>query len=251
MKATIAESYTLPSKGLIYKTPINPEVTIRSMTLAEEMRRTQLQQNKDEAYRMMSDIIDDCIETKLPISSYDMCLGDYQFLLHKLRIITYGPEYKMAILCSNCGERNDLTINLDDLKVIEIPENYQELTEITLPRTKDVIKLKFQTPRMLDMIAKERRDMKKQFPDLEGDPTILIELQNVIEEVNGKKMPKLGLQEYIKNLPMMDIQYLLQGASKLSDCIGIDPSIKFKCDSCGVENDASFRFTLEFFTPTY
>ena len=81
MKATIVENYTLPSKGLIYKTPINPEITIRSMTLAEEMRRLQI---SEDLYRPMSEVIDDCIESKLPMSSYDMCLGDYHFLLHKL-----------------------------------------------------------------------------------------------------------------------------------------------------------------------
>ena len=248
MKATIVENYTLPSKGLIYKTPFNPEITLRSMTLAEEMRRLQ---SSDDAYRPMSDVIDDCIETKLPISSYDMCLGDYQFLLHKLRIVTYGPDYKLTVLCPRCGAQNELNINLDALKAIELPDNYQEMMEITLPRSNDVVKIKFQTPRMLDQITKERKDMKKQFPDLKGDPTMLLTLQNVVDEVNGRKMSKLALQEYIKNLPMLDIQYLLQMSSKLSDCVGVDPIIEYTCEECGGEEKASFRFTPEFFTPTY
>jgi len=248
MKSTIVESYTLPSKGLIYKTPFDPTVTIRSMTLAEEMRRLQV---SEEAYRPMSEVIDDCLETKLPISSYDMCLGDYQFLLHKLRIVTYGPDYKLSVICPKCGARNDLTINLDDLKVIELKDNYEELMEVTLPRSNDVIKIKFQTPRMLDNIAKERKEMKKQFPDLKGDPGMLLTLQNVIDEVNGRKMGRLQLQEYIKNLPMFDINFLIQKASKLSDCVSIDPMIDFTCNECGVASQASFRFTSEFFTPTY
>ena len=248
MKATIVENYSLPSKGLIYKTPINPDITLRSMTLAEEMRRLQI---SDETYRPMSEVIDDCIENKLPMSSYDMCLGDYQFLLHKLRTVTYGSEYKLSVLCPTCGSRNDLIINLDDLKVIEIPDNYLDLMEITLPRSNDRIKIKFQTPRMLDTIERERKEMKKQFPELKGDPTMLISLQNTIEEVNGRKMPKLGLQEYIKNLPMQDIQFLIQSVGKLTDCVGIDPLINFTCKECGVASQASFRFTPEFFTPTY
>ena len=248
MKSTIVENYTLPSKGLIYKIPFNPDITIRSMTLAEEMRRLQV---TEEAYRPMSEVIDDCIETKLPISSYDMCLGDYQFLLHKLRIVTYGPEYKLSVICPNCGARNDLIINLDDLKVIELKEEYENLMEVTLPRSKDVIKIKFQTPRMLDNIAKERKEMKKQFPDLKGDPGMLLTLQNVIDEVNGRKMSRLQMQEYIKDLPMLDINYLIQQAGKLSDCVSIDPMIDFTCKECGVAGQASFRFTSEFFTPTY
>lgn len=248
MKATIVENYTLPSKGLIYKTQFDPNITLRSMTLAEEMRRLQA---SEDAYRPMSNVIDDCLETKLPISSYDMCLGDYQFLLHKLRIVTYGPDYKMSVLCPRCGTQNDLSINLDDLKTMELPDNYQDLMEIKLPRSQDVVKIKFQTPRMLDQIAKDRKEMKKQFPDLEGDPTLLITLQNSVDEINGKKMSKLGFQEYIKNLPMMDIQYLNQAIGKLDNSVGVDPIIEYTCKECGGEERASFRFTPEFFTPTY
>ena len=35
---TIAESYTLPSKGMVYNRQINPEITLRSMTTEEKIR---------------------------------------------------------------------------------------------------------------------------------------------------------------------------------------------------------------------
>ena len=248
MKATIVENYTLPSKGLIYKTPFNPEVTLRSMTLAEEMRRLQI---SEDLYRPMSDVIDDCIENKLPISSYDMCLGDYQFLLHKLRTVTYGPSYKLLVTCPKCGAQNEITMSLDDLKVIELPENYYELSEVKLPKSEDVVKIKFQTPRMLDTIVREAKDIRKQYPDLKGDPTILVTLQNTIDEINGRKMSKLGLQEYIKTLPMLDINFLMQAVEKATNCVGISPEIEFTCNDCGAKSPATFRFTSEFFTPTY
>lgn len=248
MKATIVESYSLPSKGLIYKTPFNPDFTIRSMTLAEEMRRLQV---SEDTYRPMSDVIDDCLETKLPISSYDMCLGDYQFLLHKLRIVTYGTDYKLTVICPRCGAQNDINLNLDSLNIIEAPNDFERLTLLTLPKTGSTVRIKFQTPRMLDTIAKERKEMKKQFPDLQGDPTMLITLQNTIEEVDGRKMSRLALQEFIKELPMQDINYLIQSAAKLNSCVGVDPIIDFTCKECGGDEKASFRFTPEFFTPTY
>ena len=248
MKSTIVENYTLPSKGLIYDNPINPEITIRSMTLAEEMRRLQI---SDDAYRPMSEVIDDCIETKLPMSSYDMCLGDYQFLLHKLRIVTYGSNYKMSVICPVCGEQNDLVLDLNTLGINELPNNYEELMSIKLPRTGDTVKIKFQTPRMLDKISRDIKEMKKQFPDLKGNPNTLLTIQNTVDEINGRKMLPQALQEYLKNLPMMDISYLVQAISKLSDSVGIDPAINVRCKNCGVESQASFRFTPEFFTPTY
>ena len=39
MESTIFETFKLPSNGEIYEKPVNPEVTLRSMTTMEEMRR--------------------------------------------------------------------------------------------------------------------------------------------------------------------------------------------------------------------
>ena len=116
MTKTIVEEYTLPSKGLIYSTQFDPEVKLRSMTVAEEMRRLSPGEN---SYKTMCEILDDCLITKLPISTYDMCFGDYQFLIHKLRIATYGPEYKINIRCGSCGTVFDHILNLDEQRVFE------------------------------------------------------------------------------------------------------------------------------------
>ena len=150
---TIQEEYSLPSKGLIYKVKFDPEVKLRSMTVAEEMKRLT---QTDNPYKNMSEIIESCLETKLPISVYDMCLGDYQYLLHKLRIVTYGPEYKLSIVCPYCGEVFNLDLNLEDLKVYEFDENSKLETTFKLPVTGKTVEIGFQTPRDLDNIEKKK-----------------------------------------------------------------------------------------------
>ena len=91
MDYTIAESYTLPSLGKVYDHEINPHIKLRSMTTTEEMKRLS---PSDRPYENLAEIIDDCLIEKPDISAYDLCVGDFQFLLHKLRIVTYGPMYK-------------------------------------------------------------------------------------------------------------------------------------------------------------
>ena len=78
---TISEYLTLPSKGLIYDKKVAPEIHMSSMTTRHEMQR--LAPSKSQ-FKTLCDIIDDCMIEKLGISSYDMCTGDYQFLLFKL-----------------------------------------------------------------------------------------------------------------------------------------------------------------------
>ena len=100
---TIKETFTLPSKGLIYGQEINPKVTLRSMTTEDEMIRLS---PSDSDYESSCELIDRCIEGEFPIKTYDLCLGDYQFLLTKLWLVTYGSEYKVVIQCPNCGEKS-------------------------------------------------------------------------------------------------------------------------------------------------
>ena len=116
---TVAHDYTLPSEGKVYDKEVNPHVKLRSMTTAEEMKRLN---HTDRPYKSMSEIIDDCLVDKIGISSYDMCIADYQYLLHKLRIVTYGPNYKISSTCPYCGSQNVHNIDLDSLSLVPFDE---------------------------------------------------------------------------------------------------------------------------------
>lgn len=246
LQSTIYESFTLPSKGLIYDKGINPEVTLRSMTTAEEMQRLS---PTDTPYKVMSDIIEACMREKPEIHVYNLSLGDYQFLLHKLRIVTYGPDYKMVIHCPKCGEMTEAIANLDSLEVNEWDNSYLEDKLITLPVTNKTIELKFQSPKDLDVIAYKTKEMKKRTKS-NIDYSILYTVASLIKSVDGKNLNSIELEEFVKSLPMNDVNYLLNKSTLLEKKVGIDTSITAKCSQCGEEITTSFRITSEFFGPT-
>lgn len=248
MTNTIQEEYCLPSKGLIYGTPFDPTVKLRSMTVADEMKRLQ---KTDNGYKLMSEIIDDCLITKLPVSAYDMCLGDYQYLLHKLRVVTYGPDYKLIVGCPHCGKLFDYSVDLDSLAIKEIDDSYKDDFVIKLPKAGNTVKLKFQTPRDLDWIAQRTKEIKKNFPDMTGDPTLVLNLQTMISTIDGQALNPILAYDNLKQLPAADMNYLMQKAEKLNEKVGIDIMFTAKCPECGNDVKSTFRFTSEFFRPTY
>lgn len=243
---TIQEEYSLPSKGMLYGKQFDPTVKLRSMTVAEEMKRLSA---TDYPYKNMSEIIDDCIVNKLPISSYDMCLGDYQYLLHRLRVVTYGPDYKISMACPFCGELFDYTINLDELEVFEYDESIKELLKVELPSSNHIIDLRLQTPRDLDRIENKKKEMKKQFPDMKYDPTLLLNLESLIGAIDGQPINVATIQTFIENLPMRDTNILIQKAQKLNEKVGVDTIVTAHCPNCDHDVFAPFRFTNEFFRP--
>ena len=244
---TIAEIFELPSKGLVYGSEFDPHVKLKSMTIRDEMKRTS--QNAT-PHRNLCDIIDGCLLTKLPLSCYDLCVGDYEYLLHKLRVVTYGPEYKMVVGCPHCTNVYEATVNLDDLKVKEFKmEDLQKTLNFTLPVCKKQISLKLQTPRILDSIDAKVKEMKKK-NKIDYDPTALITLQETIDLVDGIKLSYIELENFINQLGAKDANFILNNITKSTAFIGLDTSLDVTCTSCGGDIKTFFRFGTEFFRPS-
>lgn len=245
MNYTIAESYTLPSKGLIYDVPVNPEIKLRSMTTLEEMKRLS---KSDRQYQHMSEIIDDCLVEKPGISAYDMFVGDYQFLLHKLRVVTYGPEYHVASTCPACGNLNDGVVNLDEIPVLEYSDEIKDFTKVTLPKSGKVIELKFQTPRMLDNIAVQAKEMNRKSRS-SVDYSYIVTLQNFIKTVDGEKLDPLKMEDFVRAMDMQDANTLMQYSKRLAESLGLNTELLNECENCGLTYKNNFRITSEFFGP--
>ena len=247
-KYTIMEGYTLPSRGEIYEKPVNPQVELRSMTARDEMKRTSPSATP---LKTLADIIEGCMLEKPAIKVYDFCVGDYEYLLHKLRIVSYGPKYALTVGCPHCDELVDAEANLDDLEVKEFElDKFEELRNITLPKSDNRIVLKLQTPRMLDDLEIKTKEMKRKFKNAAIDFEALLKLTMMIESVNGNKLSQLELENLINNLPALDYQKLQQAADKLNAYIGLNNSFELSCPNCGGDIRTYFRFGSEFFRPT-
>lgn len=243
---TIAETLKLPSKGKVYEYNVPEEVTVRSMTVAEEQKRLAI---TDYPYKMLCEIIDDCIVEDIDMSSYDMCIGDYQALLYKLRTVTYGPDYTMEIRCPYCGYTNKETINLDDLPVKEYTPDFDDLRDIVLPMSKKSVRIKVQTPRMLDKVNERAREYKRKFPGT-PDPTLTLTLTSLIELLDGGKPDPVKLEDWVKSLPMADVNAIITRAEKVNGAIGIDNELIVNCELCGLDHLTGVAMSKEFFRPS-
>ena len=245
---TIAEGYTLPSRGKIYEVNIDPHVELRSMTGREEMRRLS---PSSTPLKTLADIIEDCCVEKPAIHVYDMSLGDYEFLLHKLRIVTYGEDYKVSLRCSECGEMIEAVAKLDQLSVKEFDEEaIRELQTFSLPVSGRIISLNFLTPRITEEMEVKVKDMKRKYKNATIDFDTLVRVISNIDLVDGEKKNEHELETMVTNLPAKDLQKILNNIDKLNQQIGLDNILYLTCPKCGEEVTTYFRFGPEFFRPT-
>lgn len=248
-KYTIAEGYELPSGGAIYDKRVDPHVELRSMTARDEMKRTN---PSTTPFKVLADIIENCIIGEKPaVHVYDMALGDYEFLLYKLRIITYGPDYKMVVQCPSCGERVETIANLDNLKNIEFDTEAFEVARcFTLPVSGKLISLKFQTPRMIDEHESKVREIKRRVKEAEIDFDQFVTLKQIIDTVDGTKFSENDLENFINKLPARDMMFIFKKLDALNNCIGVDNNMVVECTACGEDILTYFRLGPEFFRPT-
>ena len=245
---TIANEYTLPSQGKVYDREINPIFKLRSMTTVEEMKRLN---HSDKPNKNIAEIIDDCLIENIGISAYDLCVPDFQYMLHKLRIVTYGPEYRLSSNCPWCASSNINVVNLDNLQLKEFDQNiFEKYSEFELPSTKRIIRLKMQTPRILDNISTKVKDVRKKNPDFQGDPAFLFTLEALIDTVDGSALDRFKTMDFVRKLPMMDTNYIVKSAEKLNESFGLDKSLEHTCSVCGLDYTGNFRTTSEFFGPS-
>lgn len=243
---TISEEYKLPSGGKIYTKQFDPIVRLRSMTVEDEMKRCN---TALKPYKAMCDILDTCLESKIPYSTYDLCLADYQYLIHKLRIVTYGSKYQMTSVCPVCGAKIDNEVDLTQLHEKTITEDILGLLEFDLPVSGDRVKIKMQTPRDLDNISIETEELQEKFPDM-PNPISLIVLKSLIETINGKPLDKVFGLEKLKQMSARDMNKILKRAERINNELGVNISVDVKCPKCGLKTKTGFRYTDEFFRPT-
>ena len=248
-KYTISETFTLPSLGKIYDEPINPEIELRSMTTRDEMRRTAPSENM---YKPLCDMIEGCIVGKKPkVHVYDMCLGDFIFLLHKLRIVTYGSEYRLKVRCPNCGKFVSGVTDLNNETLQEWDDAILDNLTITLPKSGHKVKMHYTTPRMLDEIQAEKaRRLKKATDEVDIDIALPLTVQALIDTVDGEQLSPAKKEKFVNDLLCYDLKFLLAKSEAVNEKIGFEPDLVVKCSSCGYDIVTSFRLESEFFNPS-
>ena len=245
---TIMEGYELPSKGLIYDKEINPHIELRSMTARDEMKRLS---PSTTPLKTLADIIEGCCIEKPALSVYDMCMGDYEFLLHRLRIVTYGEKYKLTCRCLNCGSHVEAETNLGDLEVKEFDiENFESLKIFTLPASNKEIKLKIPSPRLIEETEAKAKEMKRKYKTANLDFETFCKIICNIDTIDGIKYNQFDLEKIISELPARDMQKILNGIDRFQLSVGLDNSFTLTCPHCGEDFLTFFRYGPEFFRPT-
>ncbi len=245
VRVPIRETFTLPSNGIPYNGEIPAEITLRAMTTMDEKIRL-----SSSGLNSLAALIDACVVEPEVFDSKKLKLYDLQYLMYMLRVITYGSNYKVSAYCDHCDKFVDVNVNIDELEVVKINDDYIEPFEIgPLPVSGDMLTCKNLSVGDLINVDKEAKRILAKFKDYIGDPEFVLGFKYLIVTVNGEMLPDFKKQQYVENMNAKDLRYLDLAYDKYVSGFGINTIVTSECPVCGAPIEFSMPITEEFFRP--
>lgn len=243
------DTFTLPSKGLVYdkKDNIPSSITLRRMTTKEDKMRMR-NESEDKIRRA---ILQACILDE-GVDAGKLKLADANFLLFKLRVLSLlDDKYKLQLACPSCGSEFIHEINLSDLKINYMTKDKLKDMEIILPLSQ--VKVGLQLPSLDNVIkmSDKLKDYFTKFPDADRTEAIYTTSAMLyVKDINEQSVMAEELEDWLDNMDIIDNRAFRKKLAELDDIFGIDTDMKCRCPQCNSEVSHGLPITAELFNPS-
>jgi len=228
LPSEVAVQIEVPSKGKFYGSNFDEtKVSVRPMSFEDE--KAIITAQNDPSIDGANLLLSRCVEG---IDVETLLLMDKLFLILKIRELSYGSEYKVMALCSKCNSENNLSIELDKLINISIPDDFEDPQEVDLPKIRKTCRVRM--PRVTDENY------------LANPDKTLDQLWRFVPEIGGSR-DKGVIAKVIKRLPISDLHTIINAVSNTE--YGIQTDVKFVCSNCNEHNAIALPITPNFFSP--
>lgn len=244
------DTFTLPSKGLIYDESENipASITLRRMTTKEDkMRMRNLAEDK-----IRRDILQACTVDQ-GVNIGRLKLADANYLLFKLRVLSLlDDKYKVQITCPGCGSLYVHEVHLNDVEVDYFTKKKLDTLVMELPLSKSKIEFKF--PSLDDMInmGDKLRSYFEKFPNADKAEAIYTTSAMLyVKKVNGESLISEELEDFLDNMDIIDNRYFRQKLMEIDELYGLDQDIACECPTCKTPSSHGLPITSELFSPSF
>lgn len=196
-------------------------------------------EDKKIALDAIADTINACIDEDINV--YKLPVFDIEYLFTQIRSKSVGENSEINIKCSECNTLNEIRVDLSKIKVsvpksikpVKLSDNmtltlkYPVLAEVTDTMLENEQNNASQTQQIFDLIAicldsLETEEEKISFADESKE-----EVMAFLESFSNKQFEEV--RKFVEDLPQMK------------------HDVKFKCDKCEHDNEATLRGTNDFF----
>ena len=219
---------SLPSRGQAY-TNLEGDVHIRPFSFQEEKRLRSISK-VSQGREVIAKIFEACVKG----IAYDaLTVPDKNYILFKLREISYGNDYPVVFSCNNCKTENRMRVEIDQIPVNFVGDDYEEPFSFMLPDSqKEVMAV---SPRSKD-------------EDYMATGEVLTQnLWRFVQSVGGYK-DKIIIKQFIEATTARDVATIRD--TLINDDYGLDQEVTFDCIECGSPQTGAIPLNEHFFSPS-
>lgn len=244
------DTVPLPSRGLCYHDGSSLHgrntIDIRAMTAREEDILTSKALLKNGT--VITQLLRSCIVDKR-INPVDMLSGDRTALLVALRITGYGQDYKVETECPECGHKQIVEFDLQELPMKFLEQNPdlpgQNVFSVKLPVSKKTIRYRFLTGLDEEQIQQEQQIKRKKLKT-QLDNMVTSRLLRQIIAVDNRD-DKGFINKFIQNMPARDSRFLRKHIADNEP--GMEMVGNMVCSDCGEASEVEVQIGPSFFWP--
>ena len=239
----LTEKIKMITKGKLPNIP--KEITIKGVQ-RKDKKRILLNESDD----ILMDLLQACIVSPDNMNVYDLLPFESKYLLYRLRVLTYGPSHTFKDACPHCKAINDVEMNLNDIPIIDIPDNFNLTFEIPpLPVSGISLTCKLLTEGEIKAINTQAKEIK----DATGDNSVDVDLmwENRIVAINGNgSLAPIEKTQILDNLSDYDSEYFMEYYFQYAGNYGLQTKLHYKCDKCNKMVESNMPSIYTFFRPT-
>lgn len=218
---------------------LNKQVSFRPFLMKEEKILLIAMESQDEKIILNSiiDTLDACIDDDINIRS--LPVFDIEYLFLQVRAKSVGETSDILIKCKSCEELNDLTVNVEDIK-------------ITVPRKKTTIKissdihLEMKFPSIQQVINSDFFNQEKSLTERNLE-SIQVCIDAVVvgdDRVVFADEPQEEIDNFINSLTSAQFNEVRKYVDSIPQ---LKHKIDFDCTSCETKNSITLQGTSDFF----
>ena len=197
----------------------------------------------------MDTIIDETISSAIiGVDVNDILVSDKLYILFWLRANTYKESgFNVDFYCDQCESPSSYDFIVDNIKTIDINDDFDIDKKLTLPSSEDVVTINLLTiadTKATTQFLKSREKTLRQFDEE------IITMASHIKTINGEEVNSLlNRYEYMEELNPSDYAYITSYINHVD--FGINNNLEVECQKCGGTSHAGVTFRAEFFLPQY
>lgn len=194
-------------------------------------------QDEKQILSAITNTIEACVDN---IDMNALTTFDVEYIFTQIRSKSVGERSNIGIKCSSCEELNEVTLNIEEIK-IEVPDKKNSVI-----RLNDEYTLKMKFPNYVHMLNNDRLKNSKSATGMLIELIIgcLDSLKSEDENVNFKDEPIEEIEAFVDSLTSDQFNAIMEFVNNIPK---LKHTLNFTCESCKTENTRELIGINDFF----